>query len=286
MIWTASNRRTIMLRDFSSAFMRTSFTNVLKYNDYTFYDWLISEYPIKVTTYFEFLKYIYSVLSRNYRCEYIYKNELIKSLLAKYGSSSTVFFNEFRVGNSIADIVMFNGESKAFEIKTELDSPKRLNKQMSDYSRLFDRCYIVIPENNYGLYNSSIELNTGIIVMRKANNGRFYFEEAREAQQNTGLDVDVLMSCLRTDEYKGISRDLGVHVDEVPGYDLFTVCTKAMKEADIQFLKDYFLKTIKRRQNNTKLLKSYPTQLRQMMLCLNLSKRKADKLLEKLEKAI
>ena len=265
MIWTASNRRTIMLRDFSSAFMRTSFTNVLKYNDYTFYDWLISEYPIKVTTYFEFLKYIYSVLSRNYRCEYIYKNELIKSLLAKYGSSSTVFFNEFRVGNSIADIVMFNGESKAFEIKTELDSPKRLNKQMSDYSRLFDRCYIVIPENNYGLYNSSIELNTGIIVMRKANNGRFYFEEAREAQQNTGLDVDVLMSCLRTDEYKGISRDLGVHVDEVPGYDLFTVCTKAMKEADIQFLKDYFLKTIKRRQNNTKLLKSYPTQLRQMM---------------------
>lgn len=275
-----------MLRDFSSAFMRSAFTNVLNFNDYTLYDWLISEYTTKATTYFGFLKYVYSILSRNYRCEYVYKNELIKSLLTIFGSSNTVYFNEFKVGNSIADIVMFNGESKAFEIKTELDSPKRLDKQMSDYKKLFDRCYIVIPEDNYGLYYSSVELNTGIIVMKEANNGRIYFEEARGAKQNFGLDVDVLMSCLRTNEYKDISRALGVPVDDIPGYDLFAVCLEAMKEADIQSLKDYFLNTIKSRNNNTKLLKSYPTQLRQIMLSLNLSKRKADKLLEKLEKVI
>lgn len=30
---------------------------------------------------------------------------------------------------------MFNGESKAFEIKTEYDTPRRLDKQMDDYKR-------------------------------------------------------------------------------------------------------------------------------------------------------
>jgi hypothetical protein len=30
------------------------------------------------------------------------------------------WFNEFKVGNSIADLAMFNGKSIAFEIKTEI----------------------------------------------------------------------------------------------------------------------------------------------------------------------
>lgn len=275
-----------MLRDFSSAFKRSAFTNILKFNDYAIYDWLISEYPTKATTYFDFLKNIYSILSKNYRCEYIYKNELIKSLLVKYGSNNTVFFNEFRVGNSIADIVLFNGESKAFEIKTELDSPKRLDKQMSDYKKIFDRCYIVIPENSYNLYFSSVDPNIGIIVMKRASNGKFFYEETREANLNTGLDVDVLMSCLRTEEYKDLSRILEVPIDDVPGYEMFSVCSKALKKFDVQLLRQCFIKIMKKRQTNTKLLKTYPMQLRQMMLCLNLSKNKADNLLKKLDKPL
>lgn len=280
------NRRDLMLRDFSSAFKRSAFTNILKFNDYAIYDWLISEYPTKATTYFDFLKNIYSILSKNYRCEYIYKNELIKSLLVKYGSNNTVFFNEFRVGNSIADIVLFNGESKAFEIKTELDSPKRLDKQMSDYKKIFDRCYIVIPENSYNLYFSSVDPNIGIIVMKRASNGKFFYEETREANLNTGLDVDVLMSCLRTEEYKDLSRILEVPIDDVPGYELFSVCSKALKKIDVQLLRQCFIKIMKKRQTNTKLLKTYPMQLRQMMLCLNLSKNKANNLLKKLDKPL
>ena len=77
--------------------------------------------------YSDLLKKSYSVISKYYRCEYVYKNELIKLLLKKYGTRNSVYFNEFRVGNSIADMVMFNGESKAFEIKTEYDTPRRLS---------------------------------------------------------------------------------------------------------------------------------------------------------------
>ena len=144
------------LRNLSSAFSRSAFVDVLNFNDYTHFDWLFSRYgSSSCTTYFDLLKKSYALLSKHYRCEYVYKNELIKLLLKRFGSRHSVYFSEFRVGNSIADMVMFNGESKAFEIKTEYDTPRRLDKQLDDYKRFFDKCYIVIPESKSEEYKGT-----------------------------------------------------------------------------------------------------------------------------------
>ncbi len=141
------------MRELSSVFSRKAFVDVLDYNDYSHFNWLSSRYEtLKCSTYFDLLKRSYSLISKHYRCEYVYKNELIKLLLREYGTKNSIYFSEFRVGNSIADMVMFNGESKAFEIKTEYDTPRRLDKQMDDYKRFFDKNYIVVPENRVGEY--------------------------------------------------------------------------------------------------------------------------------------
>lgn len=133
---TNVNKELIRLRDFSSAFSRSAFVDILNYSDYSHFNWLASKYDtLKCATYFELLKKSYSLISKHYRCEYVYKNELIKHLLHEYGTRNSVYFSEFRVGNSIADMVMFNGESKVFEIKTEYDTPRRLDKQIEDYKR-------------------------------------------------------------------------------------------------------------------------------------------------------
>jgi len=76
----------------------------------------------KFSTYSEYLKFAFAELRKNYRCEYVYKNTLINNLISNYGTKNSIIINEFRVGNSVADMVLFNGTSKAFEIKTELDS--------------------------------------------------------------------------------------------------------------------------------------------------------------------
>ena len=278
----SANKELIRLRDFSSAFSRSAFIDILNYNDYSHFNWLLSKYNLlKCVTYSDLLRKLYSFISKHYRCEYVYKNELIKLLLTKYGTRNSVYFSEFRVGHSIADMVMFNGESKAFEIKTEYDTPRRLDKQMDDYKRFFDRCYIIIPEDKVDEYCEIIESTTGIIVMNR-NNGRVCLKEIRNAEQNTSFESEVLMSCLRTEEYKNIVLSLGESIEGVAGYDMYTYCYQVFSKADPNKLRELFLREVKKRKNNTALLRKYPMSIRQMMLSLNLPEDKANKLLEQL----
>ena len=82
MVTTSVNKEWVKLKDLSSAFSRSAFVDVLNYNDYSHFNWLASKYDtLKCTTYFELLKKSYSLISKYYRCEYVYKNELIKLLL-------------------------------------------------------------------------------------------------------------------------------------------------------------------------------------------------------------
>lgn len=277
-----ANEELIRLRDFSSAFSRSAFIDVLNFNDYSHFNWLVSKYDIlRCATYLDLLKKSYSVISKYYRCEYVYKNELIKLLLKKYGTRNSVYFNEFRVGNSIADMVMFNGESKAFEIKTEYDTSRRLDKQMDDYKRFFDKCYIIVPEDKVDEYRDIVESTTGIIAMSR-NNGRIILKEIRHAEQNERFEFEALMSCLRTEEYKNIVLSLGESLEGIAGYDMYKYCYQVISKANPNELRELFLREIKKRKNNTAQLRKYPMSIRQMMLSLNLPQDKANKLLEQL----
>ena len=283
MVMINANEELVKLRDFSSAFSRSAFIDVLNFNDYSHFNWLVSKYDILIrcATYSDMLKKSYSVISKYYRCEYVYKNELIKLLLKKYGTRNSVYFNEFRVGNSIADMVMFNGESKAFEIKTEYDTPRRLDKQMDDYKRFFDKCYIIVPESKVDEYRDIVESTTGIIAMSHKN-GSIILKEVRHAEQNERFDFEALMSCLRTEEYKNIVLSLGESLEGVAGYDMYKYCYRVISKENPNKLRELFLREIKKRKNNTALLRKYPMSIRQMMLSLNLPQDKANKLLEQL----
>ena len=76
MVTTSVNKEWVKLKDLSSAFSRNAFVDVLNYNAYSHFNWLASKYDtLKCTTYFELLKKSYSLISKYYRCEYVYKNE-------------------------------------------------------------------------------------------------------------------------------------------------------------------------------------------------------------------
>ena len=282
MATTSIHKELIKMRELSSAFSRNAFIDVLNYNDYSHFNWIISKHNTwGCNTYFDFLNKSYSLISKYYRCEYVYKNELIKLLLKDFGTRNTVYFSEFKAGNSIADMVMFNGESKAFEIKTEYDTPRRLNKQLYDYKRFFDKCFVVVPESRLNEYYNLVEDETGIIAMG-GSKGRIILEEIRSAKQNKHFEPSALMSCLRTNEYKSIALSLGASLEGVTGYDLFTYCYNYISKTNPSQLKDCFLHEMKMRKNNTALLRRYPMSIRQMMLRLNLAKMKADRLLKQL----
>lgn len=277
------------LRSYSSAFSRNVFSDILSHSDFSGLDWLYRQYDSNLSdggSYMDYLSYVYKTLIKSYRCEYIYKNEIINQLLLmKYGTKDTIAFNEFKVGNSIVDFAMMNGESKAFEIKTKLDTPRRLKKQMFDYRKIFNKCYIVVDESECEFYANHLNEATGIVAL-SYNRGRIRLDEYRPAKRIEDIDSDVLMKCLRTSEYENIVREYFGELPDVPTYNLFEACKDKISHIDSAILNCLFLQEIKKRKSPTGYLKDSPKILRQIILSLNLTPKNLEKLISKLNNPI
>jgi hypothetical protein len=277
------------LRCYSSAFSRRVFLDILNYEDFTHINWIYSTYDKsnqKFTTYMDYLEYMYTMISKSYRCEYVFKNEIINQLLIKkYGTKDTIAFNEFKVGNSIVDFAMMNGESKAFEIKTDLDTPKRLKKQIEDYKRIFNKCYIVVTSKNIPYYENIIEQEIGIIELC-IQKGKLILKEYRAAQNKVDIDKEILMSCLRIREYENIVQSYYHVLPTVPDYEMFDECLNLIKDIPHEQLNISFLQEIKKRKNATCSLIKVPKIIRQIYLSMNLSETKMNNIISSLNKPL
>ena len=221
-------------------------------------------------TFMDCLRRFYSSMKQYYRCEYVFKNEIIAELRKHYARRQSLVVNEFRVGNSIADLAFFNGESRAYEIKTGFDSPRRLERQMNDYRRVFDKCYLVIEQSevdNWKYYDEDM----GIIVFCHGQRGKISMEEVRPAKTNRHIDVDVLMTCLRVDEYEHIAEYYANACLSEKKYKHFEECKAALKRMEEKILHDAFLKTIETRKSSFDLLGQTPRELYQICLSMHLS---------------
>ncbi|MCF8369430.1 MAG: sce7726 family protein [Bacteroidales bacterium] len=271
-----SNTETNKMRSYSSVFSSTSFIKLIENDDFTFIDSKINRYDKSrvqsgnIVSYLDYIKFIYSELSKQYNNEYFFKNTFINSLLLKkYGVKNTILINEFRVGKSVADLVLINGESQAFEIKTKLDSPKRLNGQITDYSKVFKKCYIITDETLVDKYAHE-DKSLGIIALKKKAR-IFQMEEIRPAESNEKFDPNVAMRCLRTHEYKNIVKTYYKELPEMNSFNMFNICHELINDIPIDSLVTLFNTEIKKRKTATTSLKGVNKELRQLVLALNLN---------------
>src|SRR3954468_16508914 len=89
----------------------------------------------------------YAILQNSYRCEYLYKNAIaVKILLGRHSPKTATLLTEVAVSGCKADLVLVNGTTVAYEIKTELDSLDRLPAQLQAYMQTFDQVYVVTYE--------------------------------------------------------------------------------------------------------------------------------------------
>ena len=262
------------LRSYSSVFSRSSFTKLLQNDDYSFINAKIERYDLSkvgknINTYYDYIHYIYRVLRKQYRNEYIYKNTFLNDLLlSKYGVKNTIAINEFRVGNSIADIVMFNGTSKAFEIKTELDTDKRLSGQLADYTNVFKKCYIITHESLTKKYLQEDD-HIGIIELIERPKS-VILHEVRAARENKEIDVDTLIRSIRTPEYKNIVKNHYGELPEMNSFNMFETCKGLMKQIPSDKLHYLFIEELKKRKSNTDIINSFCIELRQMCFAMNI----------------
>ena len=269
------NSRKERMRSYAGIFSSTSFARVIQYEDFDFINKKIERYDFSelgksFITYSDYLKYTYKHLKKEYRCEYVYKNEIINELLLKkFGTKNTIVINEFKVGNSVADMVLFNGTSKAFEIKTELDSEKRLTGQLNDYTQIFKECYIVTHESLIDKYTGRDE-NTGIIAFARYGNS-LRMKEIKSPVINEKIDADILIRSLRTHEYKNIIINYFGELPGVSNFKMFDACFSLMKQIPDNELNNLFINELKKRTSNTHLLHSFNYELRQLCLSLKIN---------------
>lgn len=112
------------------------------------------------------LSLAYEHLKANYRSEYIYKNEIVNQILLKnHTYSSATLLKEVYSDRSIADLVIVNGHTVAYEIKTELDSFDRLDKQLKAYCKLYDFVNVVTYPSAIDKVQAIVEGAIGILVL-------------------------------------------------------------------------------------------------------------------------
>lgn len=149
-------------------------------------------------------KLINLLLLKYYPCERTVKHALIDTLKNK---PDTVLF-EMPVLGSRVDIGRINGNSYAYEIKTELDSLKRIRKQISDYSHVYEYINLVIAPFFYDEVVESVPEYCGItIYYHDKNSGKISFIKRRSAKKNPNICPQSQLECLSQQMLLSILKD-------------------------------------------------------------------------------
>ncbi len=187
-------------------------------------------------------------LSKFYRNEYVYKNELASRLVFGRHSPKTAGFQiELPVGRSIVDVAVANGTTTAYEIKTEYDTSRRLRSQTSDYLRAFDKVYVVTHSSHAEKFEQTLDERVGLIVLSQKGSLHTY----REARSNVeNVEPAVIFRCLRRAEYlSAISAYFGV-VPSLPNGLIAGYCEKLFAEIPPLDAHKTYVKALRSRTTN------------------------------------
>lgn len=278
----------VQLRDYSSLFSRAEVFAWQKRNFYSLNQKIIrydKELLLeKKYTYKDYLKYVYTILESNYATEYVIKNSFLTDwLIPELNNTKATVFNEFRVGKSVADLAIFNGSSKVFEIKTEFDSDVRLELQLENYKKIFNEVYLIIPETKFSHYNN-VDKSVGLIFYNIKKEQKFVLKRISEI--NYSIDPCAIMNILHTHEYKSIIKEFYGKLPEMTSFSQFEKSKQLILQIPIIDFNILFIKYMKKRVMSTELSTRYFKEFNQLTLALKLGKQQKSNLITNLNTSL
>ncbi|MDQ0090885.1 hypothetical protein J2T12_004311 [Paenibacillus anaericanus] len=133
-------------------------------------------------------------LLHHYPNETTIKSTFINNVLLKTNNHVSIF--ELNVGKSRLDLCKINGISTAYEIKTDLDTPRRLNQQMTDYFQVFDEVYLICSEKNLNIMLPHLQKECGVYTYNVTKTGRYIFKKYRPATNSNFISSLAQLSVL------------------------------------------------------------------------------------------
>ncbi|WP_282071779.1 sce7726 family protein [Janibacter hoylei] len=234
----------------------------------------------------EVINAAYSFLCEHHRNEYVYKNLLAsKIFVGRHRAANSALINEFSIGSAVADTALFNGRATAYEIKTELDSPAKLPRQIAQYYRAFTTVYVVAHENVAASYLDQIKNSpAGLISV----GSRWRLSTLKPAQErHESLATEPMFNTLRVREVDATLRHLGHNPHEGPNGLRYQYNLEVAKSIPVQEFQQAWTSTIRARRvgSRTDLLRDprlFP--LRSLLAQLNPRTDQANLLLQWLSK--
>jgi len=233
----------------------------------------------------DFFDGLYNLLSRHYCSEYVYKNALTEQVYLGNHFESSHMLTELRVASCKADVVILNGTSTVYEIKSDLDSLDRLEAQISAYTSFFDRINVIASLSQAANLNNRLRSDIGIMALSPDNS----IEVLRESQPNKyHVKPSVIFSTFRKSEYLQIIEDNFGFVPNVPNTRIHQACFELFCELTPETAHDAMLEVLQRR-GNTKQLKDFvnkaPRSLKASAASYNINNSWIDKFLALLEQS-
>ncbi|HHF0565447.1 TPA: sce7726 family protein [Vibrio alginolyticus] len=223
-------------------------------------------------TLWEAFEHLYKRLVKEYRNEYVYKNAIAEKIVkGRHKMANVAYFTEFRVRKTIADCVVVNGCSTAYEIKTEFDTFYRLKHQLESYRQVFEKVNIVVPESKLSKLKKEVDDSIGILVLTD----RYTFEEVQPSSIHTDLlKHDLVFDCLNKNEIFDIVL---AHFGELPQVKPAFVrseCKKMFEALPKEVVNSEFKKALKQREHYGKhkeTLSKFPNSLLSLICTSNFS---------------
>jgi hypothetical protein len=118
-----------------------------------------------------------------------------------------IAINEFAVQSRVGfvDIAVVNGELVGYEIKSDVDSTRRLSEQIPVYDAVFDRFYCVTTKRHIARVRALVPKRWGLIV---AESLPVRLIHRRSARTNRDTDVKAVLYLLSRQELACVARAL------------------------------------------------------------------------------
>ena len=222
----------------------------------------------------------YDLLRQGYRSEYFYRNLIAsKVFVGRHRAARSVLLNEFRVGESVADCVLINGRGAVYEIKTEFDSPDKLQSQISNYYRAFPLVNVVAHASDATRYLRLLgDSPVGLIAVGP----RDRLSVVKEPEVTTdAFDIPTMFNSLRLSEVTRVLEDQFGSLPLVPNglrYAAYLELAQQMMPIDFQTRMQAALKDRKLRHSRNLMMTAALIPLRAVVAQLDPDERQQDRL--------
>lgn len=151
-----------------------------------------------------------AILADTKTSDKIIRKKLTRILLEQHDTLGVIQELEVARGRARADVVrLSNGDIHAYEIKSDLDTLRRLPRQIQYYNEVFSTVTLVVGINHVVEALYLVPDWWGVIVA-ELDDAKLRLSPIRQVQQNTYTDYEAISGLLRKHELMRVLNRCGV----------------------------------------------------------------------------